>query len=128
MFSPRPRYRTIPRRSSRRPPSPPPPPAVPPPAPPPPPPAGGTASAILRTVDGVGVGSIEYRAATPRFFAVQKEFGVRAGMGTGGLVVGEVYARPLRIGPVNIEIRGYGKRDDRSGADFGGIVLIDYRF
>jgi len=94
----------------------------------PPSPAGGTASAILRTVDGVGVGSIEYRAATPRFFAVQKEFGVRAGMGTGGLVVGEVYARPLRIGPVNIEIRGYGKRDDRSGADFGGIALIDMRF
>jgi hypothetical protein len=90
--------------------------------------AGGTASAILRTVDGVGVGSIEYRAATPPFFAIQKEFGVRAGIGTGGLVVGEVYARPLRIGPVTVEVRGWGKRDDRSGADFGGIVMGDLRF
>ena len=91
--------------------------------------AGGTASAILRIgTDGVGVGSLEYSAATPPFFAIQKEFGVRAGMGTGGLVLGELYARPLRIGPVTVEIRGYGKRDDRSGADFGGAILADYRF
>src|SRR3989304_8569745 len=41
----------------------------------PPSPAGGTASAILRTVDGVGVGSIEYRAGTPGLFAGQKEWG-----------------------------------------------------
>jgi len=95
----------------------------------PPSPAGGTASAILRTgPDGVGVGSIEYRPATPKFFALQKEFGVRAGMGTGGLIIGELYARPLRIGPVTVEIRGFGKRDDRSGADFGGAILADYRF
>ncbi len=91
--------------------------------------AGGTASAILRTgPDGVGVGSIEYRPATPPFFAVQKEFGVRAGMGTVGLVLGEIYARPLRVGPVTVEVRGYGKRDDRSGADFGAVALIDMRF
>lgn len=91
--------------------------------------AGGTASAILRTgPDGVGTGSIEYKAATPRFFAIQKEFGVRAGMGTGGLVLGELYARPLRVGPVTVEVRGFGKRDDRSGADFGGIVMGDLRF
>jgi hypothetical protein len=94
----------------------------------PPSPAGGTASAILRNVDGVGVGSIEYKPATPPFFAVQKEFGVRAGMGTGGLVLGEIYARPLRVGPVTVEVRGYGKRDDRSGADFGGAAIVDYRF
>ena len=90
--------------------------------------AGGTASAILRYQDGVGVGSIEYRPATPPFFAIQKEFGVRAGMGTGGLVIGELYARPLRIGPVTVEVRGWGKRDDRSGADFGAAILADYRF
>ncbi|MFZ3043885.1 MAG: hypothetical protein WA058_02125 [Minisyncoccia bacterium] len=91
--------------------------------------AGGTASAILRAgPDGVGVGSIEYKPATPRFWAIQKEFGIRAGMGTGGLVVGELYARPLRIGPIVVEVRGWGKRDDRSGADFGGAALIDYRF
>ena len=94
----------------------------------PPSPAGGTATGILRYQDGVGTGSIEYRAATPPFFAIQKEFGVRAGMGTGGLVVGELYARPARVGPVTIEVRAFGKRDDRSGADFGGAALIDYRF
>ena len=91
--------------------------------------AGGTASAILRTgPDGVGVGSIEYRAATPPFFAIQKEFGVRGGMGTGGLVLGELYGRPVRLGPVTVEIRAYGKRDDKSGADFGAAILGDMRF
>ena len=94
----------------------------------PPSPAGGTATGILRYQNGVGVGSIEYRPATPRFFAVQKEFGVRAGMGTGGLVLGEIYARPLRIGPVTVEVRGFGRRDDRNGADFGGAALLDMRF
>jgi hypothetical protein len=49
-------------------------------------------------------------------------------MGTGGLVVGELYARPARVGPVTVEIRAFGKRDDRSGADFGGAVLADFRF
>jgi hypothetical protein len=91
--------------------------------------SGGIASSILRTgPDGVGVGTIEFRPATPKFFAVQKEFGVRAGMGTGGLVLGELYARPLRIGPVTVEVRGFGKRDDRSGADFGAAILADMRF
>lgn len=94
----------------------------------PPSPAGGTASAILRIQDGVGTGSIEWKPATPKFWAIQKEFGVRAGMGTGGLVLGEAYARPARIGPVTVEVRAYGKRDDRSGADFGAAVLGDMRF
>jgi hypothetical protein len=94
----------------------------------PPSPAGGIATGILRYQDGVGVGSIEYRPATPPFFAVQKEFGVRAGMGTGGLVLGELYGRPVRLGPVTVEIRAYGKRDDKSGADFGAAVLGDMRF
>lgn len=62
------------------------------------------------------------------FFAIQKEFGVRAGMGTGGLVVGEMYARPARVGPVTVEIRGFAQRTDRSGADFGAVILADYRF
>lgn len=94
----------------------------------PPSPAGGVASAILRVQDGVGIGSIEYRPAQPSFFAIQKEFGVRAGMGTGGLVLGELYARPVRVGPITVEVRAYGKRDDRSGADFGAVVLGDMRF
>jgi hypothetical protein len=95
----------------------------------PPSPAGGTASAILRTgPDGVGVGSLEWKPADPPFFAIQKEFGVRGGMGTGGLVLGELYARPVRVGPVTVEIRGFGKRDDRSGSDFGAAILGDMRF
>jgi hypothetical protein len=94
----------------------------------PPSPAGGTATGILRYQDGVGTGSIEWKPAQPPFFALQKEFGVRAGMGTGGLVVGEIYARPLRVGPVTVEIRGYGQRTDLSGADFGAAALFDYRF
>jgi hypothetical protein len=94
----------------------------------PPSPVGGTATGILRYQDGVGTGSIEWKPAQPPFFALQKEFGVRAGMGTGGLVVGEIYARPARIGPVTVEIRGYGQRTNLSGADFGGAVLADFRF
>jgi len=90
--------------------------------------AGGTATGILRIQDGVGTGSIEWKPAKTPFFAVQKEFGVRGGVGTGGLVLGELYTRPVRVGPVSVEVRAYGKRDDRSGADFGGVALIDYRF
>jgi len=76
----------------------------------------------------VGTGTIEWKPKTPPFFAIQKEFGVRAGMGTGGLVLGELYGRPARVGPVTVEIRAFGKRDDRSGADFGAAVLGDMRF
>jgi hypothetical protein len=95
----------------------------------PPSPAGGIATGILRYgPDNVATGSIEWKPATPPFFAIQKEFGVRAGMGTGGLVVGELYGRPARVGPVTLEVRAFGKRDDRSGADFGGAVLGDMRF
>jgi len=95
----------------------------------PPSPAGGIATAILRYgQDNVGVGSIEYHAAAPPFFAIQKEFGIRAGMGTGGLILGELYGRPVRMGPVTVEVRAFGKRDDRSGADFGAAVLGDMRF
>ena len=78
--------------------------------------------------DNVLRGGLEYRQEATPFFAVQKEFGVRAGMGTGGLILGEIYARPLRIGPVTVEVRGFGRRDDRNGADFGAAVLADYRF
>jgi len=94
----------------------------------PPSPAGGTASAILRTVDGVGVGSIEYRPAKTPFLAFQKEFGVRGGVGVGGLLLGELYGRFVRVGPITVEIRGFTQRTDRSGADFGAAILADYRF
>jgi len=95
----------------------------------PPSPAGGTASAILQYgPDNVASGRIEYLPAQPPFIAVQKEFGVRVGMGTHGLVLGELYARPLRVGPVTVEGRVYGRHDRDSGSDFGAVVLVDYRF
>ena len=94
----------------------------------PPSPAGGTAISILRTVDNVATGSIEYQAKAVPFWQLKKEFGLRAGMGTGGLIIGEVYVHPLRVGPVHIEGRGFIKRDDAHGADFGATVLLDYRF
>ncbi len=86
------------------------------------------ATAILEQKDGVGVGRIETKQLKPPFFAVQKEFGVRVGVGTGGTLLGELYARPVRVGPLSIEVRGFGMRTDRSGADFGAVVLGDYRF
>ena len=95
----------------------------------PPSPAGGTAIAVLRDgKDNVAVGHIEFQPKRVPFFAVQKIFGARAGMGTGGLILGEIYAQPVRLGPASVEVRGYAERDDRSGADFGGVVLLDYRF
>jgi hypothetical protein len=95
------------------------------------PPHGGktTVFATLKPgADNVFHGGLEYRQETMPFFAIQKEFGVRGGMGTGGLVLGELYARPVRVGPVTMEIRAFGKRDDRSGADFGAAILGDMRF
>ena len=86
------------------------------------------ATAILEQKDGVGIGRIETKQLKPPFLAVQKEFGVRVGVGTGGSLLGELYARPARVGPLFIEIRGYGMRTDRAGADVGGMVLGDYRF
>ena len=95
----------------------------------PPSPAGGTASAILQYgTDNTAFGRIEWKPAMPSFFALQKEFGVRVGTGMRGLIIGEIYARPARVGPVTVEVRGWGKRDDRNGADFGGAILADYRF
>lgn len=86
------------------------------------------ATAILETRDGIGRGRIETKQEPIPFFAVKKEFGMRAGAGSGGLIVGEVYARPLRLGPVEVEVRGYVKRDDRTGGDGGGAVMVDWRF
>lgn len=91
------------------------------------PPSAGPTTAVATVTDN-GVGQIIYRQERPKFFAIQKEFGIRAGIGTGGLVLGELYARPLRVGPVTVEIRGWGRRDDRSGADFGAAALVDMRF
>ena len=95
----------------------------------PPSPAGGTAIAVLRDgKDNVAVGHIEYKPKKIPFFALQKAFGFRGGVGSGGKILTEAYAQPVRLGPVFVEIRGYAERDDRSGADFGGVLLLDYHF
>jgi len=95
----------------------------------PPSPGGGTAIAVLRDgKDNVAVGHIEFQPKKVPFFALQKVFGGRAGMGTGGLILGEIYAQPVRLGPASVEVRGYAERDDRSGADFGAAILVDLRF
>lgn len=95
----------------------------------PPSPQGGTAISVLHTgQDNVAVGHIEYKPTPQKFFELKKEFGVRAGAGTGGLFLGELYWRPLRIGPIDVEARGFAQSTDRNGADFGGALLVDYRF
>jgi len=91
------------------------------------PPHSGPTTAIAR-LSPSGEGSILLRQEPTPFWKIKKEFGARAGMGTGGLIIGEIYARPLRIGSIDLEARGYAKRDDRSGADFGAALLMDYRF
>jgi hypothetical protein len=93
----------------------------------PPSPDGGVAVAVLTPgADNVGVGSIEYRPATPPFFKVRREMGVRAGFGTGG-IIGELYVRPARIGPIEIEGRLYGI-GGQGTTTFGAAVLADWKF
>jgi hypothetical protein len=58
---------------------------------------------------------------------MKREWGVRAGFGTGGLVQGEIFARPLRVGPVETEIRGFAKSDHR-GTEVGAMILFEMRF
>ena len=84
-----------------------------------------TAVATLTTQ---GEGKVEYRMEAQPFWKIKKEFGMRAGMGTGGLLTAEVYLHPLRVGPVEVELRGWIKRDDLNGGDGGGAVLLDWRF
>jgi len=88
--------------------------------------AGGTASAILRYgADGVGIGSIEYRPATPRFLQVKRDFFGEAWY----YVVGDRQAQaavgvnPLRIGPV--EVKGKAGIDlMRQDSSIRGFVAI----
>jgi hypothetical protein len=87
------------------------------------------ATAILETgQDNVGRGRIEVMELPAPFFQVKKEFGIRAGGGNGGLIVGEVYGRPLRMGPMDVEVRAFATTDDANGSNLGLAVLGDYRF
>ena len=92
-------------------------------------PAGGTAVSVLTTgKDNVAVGHIEFMPKKTPLFALQRVLGLRGGVGTGGRVLGEAYAQPVRVGPVFVELRAFAERDDRSGADFGAAILLDVRY
>ncbi len=92
------------------------------------PPSGERPVTVVSTLSPEGEGRIEYRMEPQKFFQVKKEFGIRAGIGTGNVGIAEVYGRPLRLGPVTVEVRGWVQRTDRDGGDGGGAVLLDYRF
>jgi len=92
------------------------------------PPSGECPVTAVSTLSPEGEGKIVYRTEPRKFLQLKKEFGVRAGAGSGGMISAEVYARPLRVGSVDIELRGYVKRDDRTGGDGGGAVMVDWRF
>lgn len=87
--------------------------------------AGGTASAILRYQDGVGVGAIEYRAATPRFLQVKKSFGAEGWYYPVGDRQAEasLVANPLRIGPIEVKVK-VGAAVMRENAQIRGFVAI----
>lgn len=93
-----------------------------------PPHSGDTTALAIMHTDGEGTATtrIDYRQMPPKFFQVKKEFGARAGISTGGVGIAELYARPLRVGPINVEVRGWVHAGQDT--DAGGAVLLDYRF
>lgn len=76
--------------------------------------------------DNVLRGGLEFRQEATPFWDFKREMGLRAGYGTGG-IVGELYVRPLRMGPVDIEgrLRGRAGQDEK---EFSAEVLADYHF
>jgi len=96
------------------------------------PPHGGktTVFATLKPgADNVLRGGLEYRQEKMAFFELKREMGVRGGYGTEG-ILGEVYARPLRLGPGNLEARVYGRSGNGNGesGQIGAAILFDMRF
>lgn len=91
-----------------------------------PPSSGNTTAAALLNQEGET--RLIYRREPPSFLAVKREMGVRAGLVTGGGVLGEFYVRPARIGPVEVEVRGFVRQEVSRGADAGACVLLDWRF
>lgn len=91
-------------------------------------PCEGRNVTAVSTLSPEGEGRVVTRMEPQKFLQVKKEFGARAGIGTSGLLIAEVYLRPLRIGAVNVELRGYVKRDDMNGGDGGGVVMLEYGF
>ena len=72
----------------------------------PPSPDGGTAVAVLtQNQAGEGVGSIEYKPATPPFFKIKRAFSAEGWYFPAGNRVAEaaLVVNPLRIGPVEVK-------------------------
>lgn len=94
----------------------------------------GPTTTIAMLDNTTGETRIIMRPEPPPFFQLKKEFGVRAGFGTGNLIIGELYFRPLAVNPrdargqLNLEVRAFVRRTDADGSDFGGALLLDYRF
>lgn len=83
---------------------------------------------VVSTLSPEGEGKILLRQEPRKFFQLQKEFGVRAGIGTDTRVLGEVYARPLRIGDITVEVRGFVDQSNLHGTDYGAVIMADWRF
>lgn len=83
-----------------------------------------TVLAHLRQEDNVLRGSLTYRQEPPPFFQMKRELGIRGGYGTSG-IMGEVYVRPLRIGPAEVEARVYGHTTEPT---VGAAILVDVKF
>jgi len=78
--------------------------------------------------DNVLSGGLEYRQEKMSFFQLKREMGARGGYGTDG-IIGEVYARPLRIGPLDLEGRVYGRSGSgTANGQVGAAILFDMRF
>lgn len=76
--------------------------------------------------DNVLRGGLEYRQEATPFLELKREVGIRGGYGTEG-IVGEVYVRPLRLGPMDLEGRVYGRAGNGNSA-VGAAILFDMRF
>jgi len=91
----------------------------------PPSPQGGTAVSVLTGTDNVATGHIEFKAKPVPFFQVKRELGIRGGYGTEG-IIGEMYVRPVRVGPMDLEGRVYGRAGNDS--EVGAAILFDVRY
>jgi len=90
------------------------------------PPSGERPVTAVSVLSPSGEGRVIYRMEPQKFFQIKKEFGARAGISTGGVGIAELYARPLRVGPVNVEVRGWVHAGQDT--DAGGAVMLDWRF
>ena len=83
-----------------------------------------TVMARLTQQDNVLRGELTYRQEPPPFFQIKRELGIRGGFGTDG-IQGEVYVRPLRIGPAEVEARVFGYTTNPT---VGAAILLDAKF